>query len=1738
MHNQRKAKPMKRHLLAALALTSAFSLQPSTLLTASPLGTAFTYQGQLSDGGQPAQGTYDLQFAIYDAADGGTPIGGALTTAATSVSNGLFTVLLDFGNVFHGSARWLEIGVRATGSMSDFTLLAPRQPLTPAPYALYTPSAGAAGSAAAVSGPVAASQLTGTISPANIGAGTVTTAMLAAGSVGASQLASGAVTTSALADGAVTATKMATVTADSWFLAGIFTNPTPATGDNFGYCMAVVGTDGVLIGAVYDDTGATDAGAAYLLNVHGTWLATFTNPTPAAGDIFGSSVAAVGTDGVLIGACRDDTGATDAGAAYLFAVNGTLLATFTNPTPATADNFGRSVAAVGTDRVLIGADRDDRGATDAGVAYLFSTNGALLTTFTNPTPAIYDYFGYPVAAVGSDRVLIVALYDDTGAANAGAAYLFSTNGTLLTTFTNPALATPDYFGCSVVALGSDRVLIGAHNNDTGAPDAGIAYLFSANGTLLTTFTNPTPSAEDQFGRLVAVLGNDRVLIGAPGDDTGAEGAGIVYLFSTNGTLLTTLTNPILAGSQGFGSSVAALGAGRLLIGAENDDTGAPDAGAAYLFTPDSYTPGLVADGVRAGSVTTLSLAPGAVGSAQLADGAVTPIKMATPTALLLNTFTNPTPASYDDFGRSLAALGDDRVVIGACHDDTGATDAGIAYIFSTNGTLLTTFTNPTPPTAYDVFAYSVAALGRDRVLIGAPYDQRGGEDGGVAYLFRADGTLLTTFTNPTPSGVDEFGFALAAVGSDHVLIGNYMESFGSTYYAGAAYLFSTNGALVTTFTNPAPASYEDFGCSLAAVGNDRVLIGAYGDDTGGGSGGAAYLFSTNGTLLATLTNPTPGEYDRFGYAVAGVANDAVLVSAYWDNSGANQAGAAYLFSTNGTLLTTFTNPTPEAFDHFGYSLAAVGSDRVLIGAPGDDSGTPSAGAVYLFSTNGTLLTTFQVLTAAFGDFGSSVAAVGRAQVLIGAPYDRANAGAAYLLDFDDYHLPGWVADHVLPGAITSEQIAAGAVQAAHIAAGAVDSTRLAAGAVGASQLATNAVTSASIANGSVALEDLNSTVLSDTFWRQNGNAGTTPGTYFLGTTDNQPLELKVNGQRGFRLEPNDTQAPNVVGGAAVNFVSPGVVGATIGGGGVVLDRSGPFSNSVGGAYGTVSGGVNNHIDIGADRSAIGGGSDNTISSFVSAIAGGQRNTIQTDAASATIGGGSDNTIQTNAAGATISGGVNNKIHTEASDSVIAGGSGNNIQSSHGSIGGGDGNAVQTNASYATVAGGRLNSVYPDAVHASIGGGWANYISASNATIAGGVNNRVYPDSPYGAIGGGSNNYVLGSYGMVPGGRQNSAFGTYSFAAGNRAKANHAGSFVWGDSTDADVASSKNDEFVVRAIGGLRFVTAGAGATLDGGLILSGMNSVSSVNIQDGTITDADISTNGISGSKIVGGDLQASRLKVGLYPLLSGAWSTIAGGCSNSATSMFSAVGGGLTNTASGNFSVVAGGANNLARYDGAVVPGGLANTASGWCSFAAGNNAKALHDGCFVWADGTGDGCESTDINQFLIRATNGVGINMSPAGYGHSLVVGGSVLIRSNLIAHTVIITSDREAKQDFSPVDTREILDRLADVPIQTWSFKNEAGTRHVGPMAQDFHAAFGVGADDKHIATVDGDGVALAAIQGLYRIVKDKDAEIDELRCRLAALESAISLKANRLGPALPTAACTTPQHRGTLNQGDL
>ncbi|MGA1825943.1 MAG: hypothetical protein ACMUIP_14905 [bacterium] len=314
---------------------------------------------------------------------------------------------------------------------------------------------------------------------------------------------------------------------------------------------------------------------------------TFYHPSQTTGASFGNSFATVG-DNILIGSWDDDTGANDAGAAYLFGQDGNLIQTFLNPTPDITDRFGRTVAAVGNN-VLIGAYLDDTNGKDTGIAYLFdSSTGELLHTFTNPTPQADDQFGFSVASVGT-KVLISAEVDDTTGPDDGAVYMFdgdpqsSSFGNLLHTFTNPTPGTRGLFGISVAEI-NNNILIGAYLDDTAGTDTGTAYLFDTSGNLLQTFTNPSPDALDQFGNAVSNVGNN-ILIGALGDDSAASDAGAAYLFDMDGNLLQTYLNPDAEPGYLFGGAVEGYGDYALIGGNLNDGTG-NNIGAVYLF--DSF----------------------------------------------------------------------------------------------------------------------------------------------------------------------------------------------------------------------------------------------------------------------------------------------------------------------------------------------------------------------------------------------------------------------------------------------------------------------------------------------------------------------------------------------------------------------------------------------------------------------------------------------------------------------------------------------------------------------------------------------------------------------------------------------------------------------------------------------------------------------------------------------------------------------------------------------------------------------------------------------------------------------------------------------------------------------------------------------------------------------------------------------------------------------------------------------
>ncbi len=362
-------------------------------------------------------------------------------------------------------------------------------------------------------------------------------------------------------------------------------NTLPQWGSQFGSAVAADGNLAVVGTPWADVAGWEDnVGRAYVFNsATGALVATLDNPTPnnpvlGKADQFGVSVALSG-DTVVVGAQFEDPGGVeDAGAAYIFdATTGNLLRTLDSPTPARDGCFGESVALSGS-TVVVGSRLIDTGANNAGAAYIFdAASGNLRWTLNNPTPTDDEEFGASVAVSGSIAV-VGAPYDLIGASRPGSAYIFdAATGNLLRTLNSPAPEGGQLFGASV-AISGNTVVVGR-----GVPWIQAAYVFdAATGNLLS-------SLEASSGQPVAVSGNtvvvsgSTVVVGAPYDLIGASHPGSAYIFdAATGSLRGTLNNPTPADYDEFGNSVAVSGS-TLVVGAPRDDTGATDAGSVYIF---------------------------------------------------------------------------------------------------------------------------------------------------------------------------------------------------------------------------------------------------------------------------------------------------------------------------------------------------------------------------------------------------------------------------------------------------------------------------------------------------------------------------------------------------------------------------------------------------------------------------------------------------------------------------------------------------------------------------------------------------------------------------------------------------------------------------------------------------------------------------------------------------------------------------------------------------------------------------------------------------------------------------------------------------------------------------------------------------------------------------------------------------------------------------------------------------
>jgi hypothetical protein len=385
-------------------------------------------------------------------------------------------------------------------------------------------------------------------------------------------------------------------------------------------------------------------------------------------------------------------------------------------------------------------------------------------------------------------------------------------------------------------------------------------------------------------------------------------------------------------------------------------------------------------------------------------------------------------------------------------------------------------------------------------------------------------------------------------------------------------------------------------------------------------------------------------------------------------------------------------------------------------------------------------------------------------------------------------------------------------------------------------------------------------------------------------------------------------------------------------------------------------------------------------------------------------------------------------------------------------------------------------------------------------------------------------------------------GTVCAGSGNSASAIHA-------TVGGGAQNSAAVEYAVVS-GGVRNVANATRATIGGGY----RNSASQL---DATVAGGGRNTaSGVHATVAGGSQNTASGFDAtvggGSFNAATGTRATVAGGSENTATSFdatvsggagntaaeaHATVGGGLGNMAGGIYTTVAGGYGNTCSGSYAVVPGGLQNQAIGDYSFAAGRRAtvEAAHPGSFVFADGNDFAFPSEAANEFAVRATGGIRLVTAVDGSGQPIA---GVEMPPGSGSWSVL--SAREAKVNLVPIDGPQIVDTLANLQIFTWSYKSQSNSiRHIGPMAQDFHAAFGVGEDDQHISTVDADGIALAALQGIAQLLQERDAQVAEQQVRIDALEARlVSLEAALAADEHPTRSLFPDPTAGWLVAGNV
>lgn len=616
------------------------------------------------------------------------------------------------------------------------------------------------------------------------------------------------------------------------------------------------------------------------------------------------------------------------------------------------DAFGSNCRIDG-DTLIVGAPRDETLGTFTGAAYIYRWTGdswAEEATLFPSVGANSRYFGSFVDVCGDTAVVVgrrlsignvvdIFVRTDLG---------WALQDTILENYQNPCC---DYW--RGVDISGDTIVIGKSGDSGMGEDAGVVYVFARQGETWSQQTELYASdaaPSDTFGTSVAIEG-DTLVVAAPGEDDGGDGAGVLYVFERTGDSWTE-TSKILAADHLTGDRLGLTGV------SISGDTIAASAFVDNVHTGPQAQYGSVCVFRRVGAMW------------------VEEARLAAPAAQE-DEYTGQYPALYDD---TLA-------VITRVHNDSSV------YVYSRNGASWTPTAHLLSPLDKQGEYMTTLAL-HDRFLaMGAPYTGWTNGPAGRLYLFERTNGQWADYSakslTPTGAAVDTFGYDVGLSGD--VAIAGIPLDDGLGTNAGAARVllmehFAWSHDAILRASDG--ADFDNFGFSVDVSGG-TALVGAHLSNAKGSDSGSAYVFTGAGALWSQedkLVAPDGAAGDWFGFAVS-IDGDTALVGAPMDDDAGSASGAAYVFTRTGgvwSMQQKLAASDGGAGDQFGASVVVQG-DTAVVGAPFEDAGGMDAGAAYTFVRSGGVWTQQAKLTtsdASGGDkFGVSVALDGEAAVI-------------------------------------------------------------------------------------------------------------------------------------------------------------------------------------------------------------------------------------------------------------------------------------------------------------------------------------------------------------------------------------------------------------------------------------------------------------------------------------------------------------------------------------------------------------------------------------------------------------------------------------------------------------------------------------------------------------------------------------------------------------------------------------